>query len=211
MNKHNITGVILAGGASKRLGRDKVQLTLGHQRMIDWIIEALDCVFEEVLVVTNNPGLCETIKVKDVKCVGDAMNTPVRNSMLGIYSGLVESRNERIFVVPCDMPLLNQKLIEYMIGQLGNEDIYVPFISPHYQPLHAFYRKSCIPVMKKYILKEHYKIIDLYDEVMTKKVHKEEIDKFDPDLHSFHNVNTEKDYEKLLELWEKNQPLWAGG
>ena len=202
MSKHNITGVILAGGASKRLGRDKVQLTLGHQRMIDWIIEAMVCLFEEVLVVTNNPGVCKTINVSDVRCVGDAINTPVRNSMLGIYTGLVEARNDRIFVVPCDMPLLNRKLIEYMINQLDNEDICVPFITPHYQPLHAFYRKSCVPVMKGYILREHYKITDLYDEVTTKKVHKEEIEIFDPDLRSFYNVNTEEDYKKLLDLWE---------
>ncbi len=206
MMKHSISGVVLAGGNSKRLGRSKAQLPLGEKRMIEWIVSSMSCLFNEVIVVTHQPQLFSTLE--NVSFVQDAVNTPSRNSLVGLYTGLMEAGHDTIFVVPCDMPLLNRKLIEHMIGLLDGEDVRVPIMGPHYQPLHAFYRKSCLPYMRQSIESGHYKVSHFYDEVLVRTVDEETIHRFDPQLTSFMNVNSEEDYQQLLMMWENHKNRW---
>lgn len=204
--KHSITGVILAGGNSKRLGRSKAQLPIGEKRMIEWIVRAMSCLFEEVIVVTHQPQLFSTLE--NVTFVQDSINTTSRNSLVGLYTGLMEASYDTIFVVPCDMPLLNRELIEHMVSLLDGEDVRVPIMGIHYQPLHAFYRKSCLPHMRESIEAGIYKVTHFYDEVLVRTVDEKILQGFDPQLISFLNVNTEEDYQRLLMMWEKHNSRW---
>ena len=206
MMKHSITGVVLAGGSSKRLGRSKAQLPLGEKRMIEWIVQAMSCLFNEVIVVTHQPQLFSALE--NVIFVQDSIDTPSRNSLVGLYTGLMEASHDTVFVVPCDMPLLNRKLIEHMIGLLDGEDVRVPIMGPHYQPLHAFYRKSCLPYIQHSIESGNYKVTHFYDEVLVRTVDEKTIHQFDPQLTSFMNVNNEEDYQQLLMTWEKHRSSW---
>lgn len=206
MMKHQITGVVLAGGASKRMGRSKAQLPVGNKRMIEWIVKAMDCLFDEILVVTHYPQTFPMLE--NVRFVQDAVETEQRSSLVGLYTGLLNASNETIFVVPCDMPLLNRGLIEHMISLLDGEDVRVPLMGQHFQPLHAFYRKSCLPFMRESIDQKHFKIIRFYDEVLVRTIDEAAIKLFDPQLTSFINVNNEQDYEKVLELWRRMEESW---
>ncbi|QUH20102.1 molybdenum cofactor guanylyltransferase [Alkaliphilus sp. B6464] len=58
-----------------------------------------------------------------------------------LYSGLIESKTDHIFVIACDMPFINTKLSEYMVDLLQDEDVIIPFVDGHYQPLYAIYGK----------------------------------------------------------------------
>lgn len=207
MMRHNITGVVLAGGNSKRLGRSKAQLQVGDKRMIEWIVKAMRCLFQEVLVVTHQPQLFSSLE--DVTFVQDAISTPRRNSLVGLYTGLVNASHDTVFVVPCDMPLLNRALIEHMITLLDGEDVRVPIMGSHYQPLHAFYRKSCLPYMRQSIEAGNYKVTHFYDEVLVRTVDEATINQFDPQQISFMNVNCEEDYQKLLVMWENQKNFWC--
>lgn len=204
--KHSITSVILAGGNCKRLGRSKAQLPVGEKRMIEWIVRAMSCLFSEVIVVTHQPQLFSTLE--NVTFVQDSINTPSRNSLVGLYTGLMEASHDTIFVVACDMPLLNRKLIEHMVSLLDGEDVRVPIMGSHYQPLHAFYRKSCLPYMRESIETGIYKVTHFYDEVLVRTVDEKTVQRFDPQLISFLNVNTEEDYQRLLMMWEEHKDRW---
>ena len=113
------------------------------------------------------------------------------------YTGLIQAKNDRAFVVACDMPFLNEELIQYLIESLGDEDLLIPFIEGHYQPLHAIYNKTCLEIMRNMIINGNYKIIDFYDDVDTIKVHESIVLEYDPHLKSFMNINTKEVYNNL--------------
>ncbi len=199
MVKYRISAVVLAGGGSKRMGRNKALLKIGDKRMIQMVVEVLQGLFDEVLLVTRNPSTFYMLD--DVKFVMDAIDTRKKNSLIGLYSGLLEARNEFIFIVPCDMPFLNIKLIKHMVETLDGEDVRVPMVGPHFQPLHGLYRKTCLPYIKNQLDEENYKIIDFYDHVLVRPVCETEIRRIDPGLNGFVNINTQSDYEQAKAKW----------
>ena len=207
MMKHRITGVILAGGASRRMGRSKALLPLGNRRMIEWIVLALDTLFDEIIVVTHHPQ--SMLMLENVRFVQDAVKTDDRNSLVGLYTGLLHASNDTIFVVPCDMPMLNRSVIEHMISVLDGEDVRVPLMGKHFQPLHAFYRKNCLPHMRRYLVECRYKVVNFYEDVLVRTVDEKALRTYDPELLSFMNVNNQEDYQHMIRLWETHCEQWC--
>lgn len=199
MVKYKVSAVVLAGGSSTRMGRNKALLKLGDKRMVQMIVETLQDLFDEVLLVTRTPSTFHMLD--DVRFVMDAIDTPEKNSLIGLYSGLLEAKNEYIFIVPCDMPFLNRKLIQHMVETLDGEDAKVPMIGSHFEPLHALYRKTCLPFIESQIKNKHYKIADFYDHVLVRPVCETEIRRLDPGMNGFININTEAEYEKAKAKW----------
>lgn len=205
--KHRITGVILAGGASKRMGRNKAQLPLGERRMIEWVAGALDCLFDEVLIVTHHPQSFPMLD--NVRIVQDLISVESRSSLVGLYTGLYHARNDLIFAVPCDMPLLNRAVIEHMITLLDGEDVRVPLIGSHFQPLHAFYQKGCLPHMRRHIDRKNFKVIRFYEDVLVRTVDEKVLRQFDPELDCFINVNGNQEYEMVQVIWKERAQQWC--
>ncbi|SCZ09170.1 molybdenum cofactor guanylyltransferase [Alkaliphilus peptidifermentans] len=199
MDKKHISAVVLAGGNSKRMGHNKALLQLGSITMIERIVTILQPLFNEVIVVTNSPDTFSMLK--DVKFVPDYFITNEKNSLIGLYSGLRAAENEYVFAVACDMPLLNKSIIKYMIDVLSNEeDVLIPYLEGHYQPLHAIYGKKCLRPIEEMLSKEEYKIINFFNEVKVEKVDESAIKKFDIDLQSFININTFEEYVKIKRM-----------
>jgi len=195
MNIKKVTAIVLAGGNSTRMGQNKALLKIGSKTLIEIMVEKLIDLFHEIIVVTNNPE--DYPMLKNVRFEKDSIETPVKNSMVGIYTGLLKSSNAHAFVVPCDMPFLNMHLVKYMLTELGEEDILVPFLEGHYEPLHAIYNKTCLSFIKDMLDVGNYKIINLYDYVNTVKVNEKEIRIIDPQLRSFMNINTKYMFNSL--------------
>lgn len=200
MDKKSISAVILAGGNSSRMGQNKALLKLGEKTMIERIIDRLSPIFEEIILVTNHSE--QYPMLKDIKFVKDEMILEEKNSLVGIYSGLLASKNKYIFVVPCDMPFLNQELIKYMIGQLKEEDLLIPCIKGYYQPLHAIYGKGCIQPIKELLEKRQYKIITFFKNVDMKTIDEKIIMQFSKDMRCFLNVNTYDVYSSIEGNWK---------
>ena len=195
MINKKVSAIVLAGGNSTRMGQNKALLKIGEKTLIELVVETLHKIFDEIIVVTNNPE--KYAMLKDVRFERDCIETPVKNSLVGLYTGLIQAKNDRGFVVACDMPFLNEELIKYLIESLGEEDLLIPFIEGHYQPLHAIYNKTCLDIMRNMIINGNYKIIDFYDDVDTIKVHEGIVRKYDPVLKSFMNINTKEVYNNL--------------
>jgi len=195
-----MTGIILAGGENRRMGADKAFLPLAGSPLIEHVLRPLKHIFREIIIVTNSP---EMYAAYGVSVVRDAFEK--RGPLTGIYSGLVHSNDEYNFVVACDMPFLNGRLIAYMTAQAEGYDAVVPIIDEFIEPLHAVYYKGIVPVIEERIRQHDQRIRNMLATLRIRYILKEEVDRFDPERKSFKNLNTRQDYEEAasadLERW----------
>ena len=145
-----ITGVILAGGASKRFnGIVKAKIVIGGIPIISRIIGAFQDIFDEIIIVTNTPE--EFSDYNNYRIVGDKFLS--KGPLGGIHSALTESENELFFVVAGDMPLLEKELIIRQIEFYFKNrcDILIPTVGEYIEPLHGIYSKSILAALEKYL------------------------------------------------------------
>lgn len=202
MDKKKISAVVLAGGNSSRMGKNKALLELGPHVVIEIVVEVLKTIFEEIIVVTNTPQLYSLLK--GVRFVSDALESTEKKSIIGLYTGILEAKNNYVFVVACDMPFLNADLVHYMIDQMGDEDTLVPHINGYYQPLHAIYHKNSLSYIKALLDSSNYKISDLFDcfeDLKVKKINDEILDRLKITENCFLNMNTHQDYIDIKNSW----------
>jgi molybdenum cofactor guanylyltransferase len=203
------TAVVLAGGKSSRMGRPKSLLLFDGEPLILHIARALKRMFAETVIVAapeqELPDLPATLVRDDVAYQG-----PVG----GIYYGLKAASGNFCFVTSCDVPFLNAALISHLASQMSNHDVVVPHWENRFQPLHAVYRTSVLPLLKEQLDRGELRPVYLFDKVRTCQIGEDEIRRFDPEGLSFFNMNTPDDYERALQRWKelnghklKNDPV----
>jgi molybdenum cofactor guanylyltransferase len=190
-----MTGVILSGGKSARMGTNKAFLEIEGERLIDRITSMFHDMFREVILVTNSP-----LDYLDQDCIIASDIFKNKGALGGIYTGLFYASYDHAFVSACDMPFLNRSFMEYMIKCADRYDIVVPEPPDGLQPLHAIYSKRCLSHIKKLMDMGALKITGFYKGLKTMVIHQEDINRFDPGGKMFINVNTRKDLERLSQL-----------
>jgi molybdopterin-guanine dinucleotide biosynthesis protein A len=195
-----VSGIVLAGGQSSRLGMDKSFVNASGQPLIEHIVAKLTRLSDDVIIVTNSP---ETYSHLEAELVGDIY--PGKGSLGGIYSGLRAATNAHSLVVACDMPFLDLNLLRYMILLACGHDVVIPRIGEFLEPLHAIYSKSCLEPIDRLLARGGLKIIDFFPEVRVRYVEESEVDIFDPQHLSFFNVNTPSDLVKMKKLARKGK------
>ena len=183
-----MTGIILSGGKSIRMGENKAFIKIEGIPIINRIYILFERLFEEIIIVTNQKELFMNL---GAKVYSDIL--PNRGVLGGLYTGLFFSSFKYSFCVACDMPFLKESVIKFLIKNIQNEDAIVPKTKDGLQPLHAIYSKNCLEPIKKIIGKGKYKIIDFYPMVKIKVLEEVEFDSLDPIKESFINVNTPED------------------
>ncbi len=174
------------------MGSDKAFLKIAGLPMIEHVLRALRSVTETIIIVTNTPEAYGSCKAE---LVTDACDK--RGSLIGVYSGLLRSRDEYNIIVACDMPFLNARLLSYMAGLAAGHDLVLPRFGEAVEPLHAVYRRTLLPVIEDHIARDQRKIRDVFAGQRIRYVTEEEIDRFDPARRSFINLNTVKEYEEV--------------
>lgn len=190
--------IILSGGKSSRMGQPKALLIFDGEPLILHIVRKLRSLFTDVVVVAAPEQVLPTMGVKFVRDEV-AHQGPVG----GIYYGLRAAGREVAFVTSCDVPFLNLALIFYLTSQISNHDVVVPHWQGRFQPLHAVYRRTVVPLLKEQLERGELRPIYLYGKVRTCEIPEEEIRRFDPEGLSFLNMNTPEDYEAALTRWEE--------
>lgn len=188
----DVTGVLLAGGKSTRMGQDKRFLPIGDRTLLERGLCTLRSLLQHVCIVIaqDSPFLSANVSVlRDVvaHC----------GSLGGLYTGLREAPTPHIFLAACDMPFLNVNLIRYMIGLKEQADIIVPSWNNRLQPTHAIYSKRCAPILEDMIRMRQVKIQDAFQHpsLAVRFMTEGEVRKFDPEGRSFLNINTPGDLE----------------
>ncbi|OPL16077.1 MAG: hypothetical protein AVO39_06405 [delta proteobacterium MLS_D] len=186
-----MTGIILAGGRSRRMGENKAFAEIGGVRLIDRTIALFRDLFNEIILVTNEPSDyldLDAIIVTDI--------IPGKGALGGMYTGLFFARNERAFAAACDMPFLNRSFITWMMENSGNCDVLVPAPADGLQPLHAVYSRRCLPAIKKLIDDDRLQIRLFYKRCRTVEIPESVLRSFDPEGTMFLNINSQDDLEQ---------------
>lgn len=190
-----MTGIILTGGKSSRMGKNKAFLKVNGEVIIERTVRLFNDLFDEVILVTNSP---DEYKYLNTRIVSDIY--PQGGSLIGIYSGIYYSSSMYSFVAACDMPFIKKAFIEYLIKQKDEYDIIIPFSKDGQEPLHAMYSKVCLKPMEEQIKRGNLKIIDIIPGLKARRIEKDEIIPFDPELTSFINVNTPSELKRAEEV-----------
>lgn len=187
-----VTGVLLAGGKSRRMGEDKRYLVVGEQTLLERGLEMLQSIFCEVLVVIAQDSPPLSI---DARVVRDLV--PECGSLGGLYTGLTQATTPYIFVVACDMPFLNQTVIAQFTNRRTTDDIVIAKLDDRLHPMHALYSKRCLPALEQMIRARQLKIQEIVSQSSLRVRYVTEADllTIDPSGHSFYNVNTMADLE----------------
>ncbi|MDD5287625.1 MAG: molybdenum cofactor guanylyltransferase [Dehalococcoidales bacterium] len=200
-----VTGIILAGGKSLRLGRNKATETIGGVPVIERVINRLKPITNRLILVTDK-GNKSFSSIKSVEIVTDIH--PEKGPLGGIYTGLCNSRTIANIVVACDMPFLNASLLEHMSKLLPSFDAIVPrWPGGKIEPLHAVYSISCLPTMKKQLENEQLSIFACLKKMHVLHLNKRGFSEFDAGFLSFFNINTQADIDMANQLAARESQL----
>jgi molybdopterin-guanine dinucleotide biosynthesis protein A len=186
----DVTGIVLAGGKSTRMGTDKAMLEFKGKPLIQHAVDMLRLVCKEV-VISAPPG-----RYLFTGCDIWPDIVPLQAPMAGIYSCLYRSSNAWNIVLSCDMPLIAPGLLLTLLSHRNDADILIPSHDSDLEPLCAVYNRSLVPALKNSIDNQQFSLIQF----VLKSRHKIiEIDQsnpfYRPDL--FSNINTTDDFGLL--------------
>jgi len=184
-------GVILAGGRSSRMGRDKALLTLGGEPLIARLVRRFSAWFRQVVVVTNTP---EAYAFLDVPMVGDRI--PGLGPLAGLEAGLRASRYEHAFFCAVDMPFVSEALVRFMVESAPGYDIVVPAPGGEFEPMHAVYGRGCVPSIARNLEERRLRLISIFPDVRVREVTDAELARFGDPGRLFFNCNTPEDLER---------------
>ncbi|MBI3753988.1 MAG: molybdenum cofactor guanylyltransferase [Deltaproteobacteria bacterium] len=188
-----MTGIILAGGKSSRMGFNKAFIDIGGERIIDRTIKLFKRLFEEIILVTNNPAEYEEM---DILTAADIVKDA--GSLGGIYTGLFHASYEYSFIAACDMPFLNKAVILKMMGISDGCQAVVPFVLGRYHPLHAVYSKKCIKPVEEMIKNNDLRIANLFQKIKIKRLEEKDGPSLEQILSSVDNINTKEDLDRVI-------------
>lgn len=196
------TGIILAGGLSRRLEyKNKALLKIGGKSIIERIIDALSEVTADMLLITNSP---DEFRHLELPMFGDIIQGA--GSLGGIYTGLKVSETYHNLIVACDMPFIRPSLLTFLIQQSKGYDVVIPVTPDGHHPTCAIYSRDCIKPIEAQIRLGNLKISDFFRSVRIKRVDFNTLhDRYEQIM--FFNINTKEDYLEAISIAESHQEL----
>ncbi len=180
----DISAFIIAGGMSRRFGRDKSLYPLGGVPLIEHVIAALKTTFGRIAIIADE---CDKFSYLDLPCYPDL--TPGLGPIGGLYTALSRSETDLAFMVATDMPYLSPELMLYMASLAGDYDLVVPCVGGYYEALHAVYSKRCLPLIKSWIDSGERQIVGFYDKADVRIIVEKEIARLADISLVFKNIN----------------------
>ena len=194
-----VTGIVLAGGMSSRLGRNKALEPVGGRSLILRVLDRLSTVTDRAVAVVNDARRAAELGLPSwVRPVVDEY--PGTGSLGGIYTGLANADTDWGVVVACDMPFLNTGLLTLMLSKRQGSDVVVPVLDGRPEPTHAAYSRVCLPHIRRRLEAGELKITGFFESVRVRYLDQPEVEALDPGLLSFFNVNTQTDLDGAHEL-----------
>jgi len=193
---NSVTGVILAGGKSRRMGGiNKALLRVGKETMIGRVRRAVLQAMNKAIIITNTPD--------DFSFLGLPMFPdiyPNAGSLGGLYTGLKHCTDKLAFLVACDMPFLDPYIMRTIIQMADGYDVVIPNVDGGLQPLHAVYSNRCTPLIEDLLKCGNLKIIDFLQEVKVREVPEAFLKTLDPTFRFVMNINSPNDLAKALRI-----------
>jgi len=187
LNKNNITGIILAGGKSSRMGSDKALLKINNTTFIEKIIEVMQPYVDEIIIISNNSNHDRFNIRREEDFIKEA------GPLAGLLTGLYRAKHEHIIALSCDIPMISKKVIETLItqaddafevNQIESEDKTMPLI--------AIYKKSCWKSIFKFLKNDERRLRVVVNSFNVKTI---KLNLKDKNL--VENINTKQQLEAL--------------
>jgi molybdopterin-guanine dinucleotide biosynthesis protein A len=190
------TGIILVGGEAKRAGgREKYFFVYDGQTFIERLIATLREVVDEIILVAKDPEQEKRLsQLVDIRIISDLRKGigPIG----GLHAGVLEAHGEEVFVVACDMPCVDSRVINRLFDLLEGYDAVIPtWNGTMLEPLHAVYKKEALVQY----LRSHASLSlrDMVRSIHSRYVSVRNLQDIDPKLTSFTNINKIEDLEKI--------------
>jgi molybdenum cofactor guanylyltransferase len=197
----NRSAIILCGGASSRMGRDKALLPFGRdevllQRVVRLVAQAVPA---ERIVCVAAADQSLPVLPTDVQIVRDP--EPHLGPLSALATGFAAraGRDDAAFVCGCDTPLLVPALVERMFELLEGRQAIVPRVASRIQPLVAVYRSEVLPIAASLLTDGQRSLHSLIERCDARIVEVDALRDVDPDLLSLESCNTDEEYQRLLE------------
>lgn len=190
-----MTGIILAGGRSSRMGRDKSLLPWNDADLLHTVIGKVSQVCDDIVLVSNQP---RNLTVKDIRVVKDII--PDMGPLGGIHAGLTYARYPFAFVTACDMPYIVPQAIEFLFHEATDDwDIVIPVSGEMFEPTYCVYKKTCLPVIETLLKQGERRVAKIFPMLRVKHIDIEVLRQFDTNLTMFTNINTMEEYERAIQ------------
>ena len=143
MNRPARSGLVLAGGSSRRMGTDKALLTVEGRRLVDRVLAVLSEVADDLVCARGDRaplGLDGVLEVTDA--------VPGAGPLAGLVSGLEAARHDLVAVLAVDLPSPSAAVLRHLAAQHAGQDAIVPVVAGRLQPLHAVWSRRAAPALR---------------------------------------------------------------
>ncbi len=181
------------------MGQDKALLNLAGKPVLQYVIDAVAPLTDDLFLGTNTPQRYRQFKAP---AVPDIM--PGKAALGGIYTAIARARHPWVFVVACDMPLLNPQVITFLAARRNQTDVVAPRIQKQPETMHSFYHKRCLPRIKPYLEADRLKVIGFFDDVTVTYVDKDALHSVVLSFDFLTNVNTPREFTKIEQILTNN-------
>lgn len=184
--------IILSGGKSSRMGTNKALLKINEKTNIERIADTLKLLFDDIILVTNDP---ETYQFLGLKMVAD--HYPNMGPLAGVHAGLMASDYDLNFIVACDMPFVSGELAEVLVNKCSHYDAVIPVINGMQHPLFAVFQKKTAEKVAQSIVDGRLRIRHLLEHLNVLNVTEKDLQAYNGiDLERvFFNMNHPNEYE----------------
>ncbi len=196
-----LSGIVLAGGKSRRAGFDKARALLDGRTLLSIVVERLAPICDEVIVALGPSGRSPFSDLP-VRYVYDTF--PEYGPLAGIQAGLSAADNTHCLVVACDMPFLSPGLLAYMADLPRDYQALVSRIGERVQPLHAIYARSALSHIEDALARGEKRIAEVLACLDVKTLGEGDVAAYDPEFRSFQNLNTGDDLSRAGVIIERH-------
>lgn len=187
INSKDITGIILAGGKSNRMGTDKGFLLFNEKPFIQYSIDALQALVSNIIIVSNDISY----DALGYQRINDSQKD--FGPVAGIYSGLKTSKTTYNIILSCDIPLIKPAILQILIDAVDDHSDVIQIVSDDKKmPLIALYKKQCVSHFHKAIQENQHKLQNVLVQCISKNV----LLKKEDEQYTI-NVNTKKEFELI--------------
>jgi molybdopterin-guanine dinucleotide biosynthesis protein A len=187
ISKRNITGIVLAGGKSSRMGSDKGLLTINNKTFVELVIDAMKPLVNKIIIVSNNAEHDQF----GYRRVDDSIKDS--GPLAGLYSGLKHSETEFNLVLSCDIPMIKTEILKKLVDtDLENYEVVQIESNTKTMPLIAMYKKQCMHKCLELLQQGERRLRVAVNQLKTKTIIIDaEFDQF------VKNVNTKEDLKTI--------------
>lgn len=197
----DVLGIVLAGGSSVRMGRDKSLLPLEGMPLIAHSTRLMQSFFREVIIVSDLPQKYEFLNLEIIPDMFKGAGP-----LGGMHAALSHARTETVFISSCDIPLVPSQLLEYILDFDSPRHTRIPRHLGILQPLFGLYDRDLIPIFEKHLLNSNFRVLSALEETAYVPVEiSPGLSFYSSDM--FSNVNDPEDYAHVKSHFkESTQP-----